>query len=623
MSIQSQKKLLLIGWEAADWSLIHPLMDTGQMPTLNRIVEGGVSGRLLCADPPVAAAQWTTIATGKRPWQHGVCHSLQQTSDGQNLVPVSASARHSKSIWEICAQRGIRSIIAGWPATHGMTGELISNVSDRYHEPTAGPGITPWPPAVEGTYNPSNLGARLDRLRMSPADIQADLIAQYIPQWQKIDQRRDRRLGILRVLLAADLSYHAAITELIQKESWDFAAVRFPAFGQIARIFLPYLPPRRKSVPEEDFILFEGVIRAACRMFDLMLGRLLATVGPNTAVVIVSAHGARSYDISSRGVPQDNDEQWKSPYGIFAARGEGFAPDALLHGATAMDVAPTLLNWFGLSIGDDMEGRVLLEGFTAQPDIQRVASWETVEKSESHNGSSDLAVNQRIHVWQQERDWNYVRSCLDAARYERALPVLDTLFRQFPERPELSQTLFRCQLELKRVSEAKETLEVVLETIPPGVVPLVLRAELAWAERNISLAHSLLGEALGLKPTNPAVMSRIGILLLRLRQWDSLEKLARGALELDDQNPIAWLGLAEALLRKRQSQAAAEAAVRAIGLKYFLPDAHFILVRALLAEGKWAQARDAMDALQKIQPDNRAAAMYSKRMPQSDGAAKP
>jgi hypothetical protein len=43
----------------------------------------------------------------------------------------------------------------------------------------------------------------------------------------------------------------------------------------------------------------------------------------------------------------------------------------------------------------------------------------------------------------------------------------------------------------------------------------------------------------------------------------------------------------------------------------------------LLAEGKWAQARDAMDALQKIQPDNRAAAMYSKRMPQSEGPPKP
>jgi tetratricopeptide (TPR) repeat protein len=621
MSVQNEKKLLLIGWEAADWSLINPFMDAGQMPALNRVVEEGVSGRLLCADPPIAAAQWTSIATGKRPWQHGVCHSLEASPEGQRFGTVSSSARRSKSIWEIFAQKGIRSVVAGWPATHGTTGELISNVSDRYHEPTAGPGIKPWPAPAEGAYHPPGLGSRLNGLRVSPEDIQADLIAKYIPQWQKIDQRRDRRLGILRMLIAADLSYHAAMSELIQREPWDFAAVRFPAFGQIARIFLPYSPPRRKSVPEEDFVRYEGVVPSACRMFDLMLARLLAVVGSNTAVVIVSGHGARGYEMSSRGAPRDDDEQWKTSYGIFAARGEGFARDALLHGATVMDVAPTLLSWFGLPIGDDMEGRVLLESFAWPSGIQRVPSWEAVD--EPPKSAGDWAESPRAYAWKQERDWNYVRSCLDAAQYERAMPVLETLFRQFPERPELGQTLFRCQLELKRVPEAKETLEVVLETIPPGVGSVLLRAELAWAERNISLAHSLLGEALALKPANPGVMSRIGILLLRLRQWDSLEKLARSALAMDDQNPIAWLGLAEALLRKRQSEAAAEAAVRAIGLKYFLPDAHFILVRALLAEGKWAQARDAMDALQKIQPDNRAAAMYSKRMSQSEGASKP
>ncbi|HEY1787672.1 MAG TPA: tetratricopeptide repeat protein [Verrucomicrobiae bacterium] len=620
MSVQNQKKLLLIGWEAADWSLINPLMDAGQMPALNRIVEEGVSGRLLCADPPIGAAQWTSIATGKRPWQHGICHSLQPTPDGQKLGIVSSLAQRSKAIWEIFAERGMRGIIAGWPATHGAAGKLISNVSDRYHEPTSGPGIKPWPPTAEGTYHPADLGSKLDQLRVSPEDIQADLMAQYIPQWQKIDQKRDRRLGILRVLIAADLSYHAAVSELVRSEPWDFAAVRFPAFGQIARIFLPYAAPRRKSVPEEDFILYEGVVRSAARVFDLMLARLLATMDPNTAVVVVSAHGSRGYEISSRGVPHDNDEQWKTPYGIFAARGEGFARDALLHGATVMDVAPTLLDWFGLPIGDDMEGRVLLEGFTFQSDVQRIASWETA--GDPPKSTREFAANNQVHAWQQERDWHYVRSCLDAAQYHRAMPVLETLFRKFPERPELGQTLFRCQLELKRVPEARETLEVVLETIPPGALSALLRAELAWAERNISLAHSLLGEALALKPTNPGVMSRIGILLLRLRQWDSLEKLARGALSMDDQNPIAWLGLAEALLRKRQGQAAAEAAVRAIGLKYFLPDAHFILVRALLAEGKWAQARDAMEALQKIQPDNRAAAMYSKRMPQNESPPK-
>jgi Flp pilus assembly protein TadD len=615
MNVSDQKRLLLIGWDAADWSFINPLMDAGQMPTLNRIVEEGVSGRLLCTDPRISISQWTTIATGKRPWQHRVCRSFQPGLNGQKQ-PINASERHSVSLWEMLARKGLQSLVVGWPATQDTQGKGIVNVSDRYHEPTAGPGVKPWPPPVKGTYWPETLGARLDPLRISPEGVQSDLISQYIPDWQKIDQRRDRRLGVLRVLLAADLSYHAAVTDLIRREEWDLAAVRFPAFGQIARIFIPYLPPKRKSLSDEDFNLFGGVIHAAGRTFDSMLLRLLATVGEKTAVMIVSGHGVHSCDISKGGLPPDDNEQWKAPYGIFAARGQGFARDGLVHGATVMDVAPTVLTWFGLPIGEDMEGRVLVEGFNPQPEISRVTSWETNEPSNSKENSGDLFSENSANAFQQEYDWNFVRSCLEAARFEKALPILEKLFRQFPERPELGQTLFRCQLELKLLPEAKETLEVVLETIPAGAVSLLLRAELAWAERDISQTQSLVSEILKLAPTNPAVMCRTGILLLRLRQWDPLEKLARQALELDRHDPVAWLGLAEALLRKRQNSAATEAAVHAIGLKYFFPEAHFILVRSLLAEGKLAEAGDAMAALQKIQPNNRAAIIYSRRMPQ-------
>jgi hypothetical protein len=30
----TKKRLLLVGWDSADWKLINPLMDAGAMPTL-------------------------------------------------------------------------------------------------------------------------------------------------------------------------------------------------------------------------------------------------------------------------------------------------------------------------------------------------------------------------------------------------------------------------------------------------------------------------------------------------------------------------------------------------------------------------------------------------------------
>ena len=35
------RKVLLVGWDAADWKVIHPLMDQSKMPTLKALVERG------------------------------------------------------------------------------------------------------------------------------------------------------------------------------------------------------------------------------------------------------------------------------------------------------------------------------------------------------------------------------------------------------------------------------------------------------------------------------------------------------------------------------------------------------------------------------------------------------
>jgi predicted AlkP superfamily phosphohydrolase/phosphomutase len=112
-------RLLLAGWDAADWKILHPLIDAGEMPALRHIVEAGASGALLCSQPPVPAGQWTSLVTGKRPWQHRVCHPVERITAAGRAVPVTAARRRSLALWEMLAQSGKRSLIVGWPATHG------------------------------------------------------------------------------------------------------------------------------------------------------------------------------------------------------------------------------------------------------------------------------------------------------------------------------------------------------------------------------------------------------------------------------------------------------------------------------------------------------------------------
>jgi tetratricopeptide (TPR) repeat protein len=609
-----------VEWDAADWKVLHPLIDAGKMPALNRLVEEGVSGELLSVQPLAPALLCVSMITGKRAWRHGVCHAMEPGPQGRR-VTISATARRTAALWQMLAHAGKRSIVVGWPATHDeKTGGCLF-VSDRYPQPTAGPGIQPWPPASAGTYWPEALRARLDPKRTSPEQLDASVISRYIPEWDRIDQKRDHRLGQLRLYLAADYSYQSALLELLKQEPWDFAAVRFPALGPISQIFMPaHLFQPGASAPPE-FEVYKGVLEMTCRVLDSMLHQLAALAGKDATIMLVSAHGSRTQGVPPGGFGRGDEESWKSPYGIFAASGPDFARDALLHGAGVLDLAPTILTSLGLAIGDDMEGRVLIEAFRTAPEITRVESWDSLvgiqPRADVENPAPD---NPAATTLRRESDWLFAQSAMEAGRFAEVLPALDRLFRGFPERAEVGYALFQCQLALNQLSGAADTLEVVLESIPPGVASLLPRAELAIAKKDFAQARTLAAELNALHPTHPLALRRLGLLLLRLREWDTLEQIARRALSVEEQDPIAWLGLAAAQLRTGKPKEAEESATRAIGLKYFLPDAHFILARARVAQGRWLEAQDAMQALMKIQPENRTAATYLKRMPTNSAA---
>lgn len=63
----SPRKVLLLGWDAADWKVINPLIDQGKMPNLARLVEGGVMGNIATLQPLLSPMLWTSIATGGLP----------------------------------------------------------------------------------------------------------------------------------------------------------------------------------------------------------------------------------------------------------------------------------------------------------------------------------------------------------------------------------------------------------------------------------------------------------------------------------------------------------------------------------------------------------------------------
>jgi tetratricopeptide (TPR) repeat protein len=119
---------------------------------------------------------------------------------------------------------------------------------------------------------------------------------------------------------------------------------------------------------------------------------------------------------------------------------------------------------------------------------------------------------------------------------------------------------------------------------------------------------------------------QIGEAYLRLRQPEPAERSFARAASIDPDNPHACLGIARVHLLRRENEAAAKAALQAIGLRYQLPMAHYVLGVALVRLGRTLSAVEALHAALAINPHYPEAhrllsIIYSRRLGDREQAA--
>jgi predicted AlkP superfamily phosphohydrolase/phosphomutase/tetratricopeptide (TPR) repeat protein len=379
------RKVLLIGWDAADWKVIHPLMDAGKMPNVQRLVENGATGQIATLHPPLSPMLWTSIATGKRPFQHGILGFSEPTPDGRGVQPVTNLSRKSKALWNILNQNDLRSVVIGWWPSHPAEPIDGVMVSDHYHR-ASGPLDQGWPVRAHAVH-PPELTETLAQLRMHPDQLVPRMVEPFIPRAREIDQDTDKRLaGFLRTL-AECVSINSAAVWLMDNRPWDFFAVYYDAIDHFCHGFMKYHPPRQSWIGERDFDLYRNVVSMAYQFHDEMLGTLLQKAGEDTTVILLSDHGFHPDHLRPASIPDipAGPAIEHSDFGILAIGGPGIKMGELLHGPTVLDVAPTVLALYGLPVGEDMDGKVLSQAFVKTPKVAAIPSWEEVRGTDGRH----------------------------------------------------------------------------------------------------------------------------------------------------------------------------------------------------------------------------------------------
>lgn len=633
-------KLLLIGWDGADWQIINPMLERGEMPALEHVISNGVMGNFASMNPMISPMLWTTMGTGKPPSQHGICAFNEPDPDSERGVRlITSTSRKCKAFWNILTQRRLKVHSVGWFASHPA--EPINGVCvSEYFAKPVGLMDKGWP-IIAGSIHPTTLAEEFSELRVHPQEISIEQLEYFVPGARTIDQTRDTSLTKLALQLAECSTNQAVAARILDTQEWDMLSVYFNTLDHVCHEFMYFHPPRMAHIPEEPYELYRHVVEAMYRYHDMMLGVLLDKAGDDATVMIVSDHGYHSGDRRPVLTPDDASGPvvWHRPFGIVAMKGPNIRRDELIFGARIVDLTPTILTLFGLPVGADMTGRPLTQVFDRPVEPERIASWEQVPGNDGRHAASErldpyaeqAAIRQLVELGymepipadkqaamqkaMDERDYNLGRSLMAIGKAEEAVTLLEGVHQRHPTTLSIAFSLADCYQKLERREDCRRLIDYIAAgnchdtSIEDSSLKIIAQTDLLYGSLALNegdaakaIEHFLAAEqAVG---AVKGLHTLIGNGYLKLERHEDAGRAFTRAIEVDPDDPAAHHGLTVVHLQAERCEDAVESALRSIEILYHQPRAHYHLALAFAKLGEVEQARHAMRVSLHMNPDD-------------------
>jgi len=393
--------LLVVGVDTATLDAVLPMAEEGRLPFLASLLREGAYGRLGAFAPNRPPALWTTLSTGKYPFEHGVLggriFEAPFIAPGAELrllprgiafprwgtfgLPShpedGARVRRSRTLWEVLPRLGVSSGVVGWPAV------ALDGVGEG-EEPQ---------PEPDFSFSERFFSDELDRSAARPESL-AERAWLFRTGVADLDPRHlggfgdDVPVPVLESL-AGDVWRQSVARLLLEGGETRGVFVRLPGLERAsAEFFGGYAERRLEGHQDPEFERAGAILTSYYAALDSLIAELWAELEPPRLLAVISPSGVES--------PGDVERAWlaarrRKPVhgrvdgvadGVLVLGGEGVRPGTLVTGAELVDVAPTLLYALGLPVARDLDGRLLTEAFTpefldAHP-LTFVPSYETL-----------------------------------------------------------------------------------------------------------------------------------------------------------------------------------------------------------------------------------------------------
>lgn len=260
------RKIVVIGLDGADWRLLRPWMASGTLPTLQRLVEEGVHGRLHSTIRPESSVAWSTFATGVNPGKHGVFGFARNRPGSYDFH--LADSRHvaARRFWDYLGDAGYRVGLVNIPFTYPPTsvnGFLIGGM------------LTPGS-HVNFTHPPALQPLLLQRFNNKFL-------------FDAGDNVQEKGALVEHVVAYTQQQLQTALWLL--EEAWDCFTIVFTGPDRLQHFLWADMDSQHSDHQPENAHPFGDALHLYFQTLDHALAQILTHLPEDTLVLIVSDHG--------------------------------------------------------------------------------------------------------------------------------------------------------------------------------------------------------------------------------------------------------------------------------------------------------------------------------------------
>ncbi len=270
----SNIKLLIIGLDGAEPSIIESLVGTGELPFICGILKSGVYGHLKSTIPSLTFPAWTSFMTGTNPGKHSIFDFTENIPNSYKVRFVNSTYIRVPTIWELMDRRKLQGAVIAFPLTYPpfkINGIMISGFD-------------------------APIASQLNRTFIYPPQIYDEIKTIFKKpfyftsiQQEKIDKFWHKKT--LKKLIEAINFKKEVIKFLANKRDWDYFAFYLNEIDTVSHHFWALFDeksPRYTNTKDDDL---KEAIFIIYKTIDNAIEEIIESIRNVENIIILSDHG--------------------------------------------------------------------------------------------------------------------------------------------------------------------------------------------------------------------------------------------------------------------------------------------------------------------------------------------